>query len=198
MVLLCRALAAVVGLVVLAGLAVGGLALAIFSLGGGDGDLSVPGLARLIELPALADTVGGFLDDLEAGEGIDTVAALAGAGAVLLAIALLIGVLVPRRERLLVLSRDPDGTLAARRGALGHAVEALAEQPRDVTAAKARLRPRRARPGGRLRLRVDHAQTADGDQLVDLVRERVADLADATSLRVRVRGRVPRRGGRVR
>lgn len=196
MVLFLRALTGLVGLLLLAAFAVVGLAVALFSLGGGDGDFSLPGLARLAELPALAGTVGDFLDDLEATS--DAVAALAGLGAFLLAAGLLIGALVPRRERLLVISRDAEGTLATHRKALGHAFETLAEQSRDVSAAKAKVRPRRTRAGGRLRLRVDHAHTADGDRLVDTVEKHVSQLASTASLKTRVRPRVPRRGARVR
>lgn len=198
MVLLCRALAGLVGTVLLAALAIAGLAVAAFSLGSGDGTWSLPGLAGLVGLPELRDTVGAFLDDLEAGGSADAVAALAGVGAVLLAVILLTGALVPRRERLLVFSRDSEGTLAARRGALGNAAEALAEQPRDVMAAKARVRPHRSRAGGRLHLRVDHAKTADSKQVRRAVSERIDSLVDATSLRARVSDRVPRRGARVR
>lgn len=198
MVLLCRALAGLVGAVLLAVLAIAGLAVAAFSLGSGDGTWSLPGLAGLVGLPELRDTVGSFLGDLESGGTTDAVAALSGAAAVLLAVVLLTGALVSRRERLLVLSRDGDGTLAARRGALGSAAEALAEQPRNVMAAKAKVRPHRSRAGGRLRLRVDHAKTADSKQVRRAVRERIDGLVNATSLRARVSDRVPRRGARVR
>lgn len=198
MVVVCRALANLVGFVLLAALAIAGLAVAAFSLGGDDGGWSLAGLARLIGLPELSDTVGDFLDGFQADGGVDVVAALSGIGALLLAVALLVGTLVARRERLLVFSRDSEGSLSARRRALAHAVEALAEQPRDVSAARAKLRPHRRRSGGRLRLRFDHARTADGDKLEGTVRDRIASLVAATSLSVRVRDRVPRRGGRVR
>lgn len=195
---LCRALAALVGAVLLAGLALAGLSVAAFSLGGGDGGWSLPGLARLLNLPQFADTVGAFLGDLGDGGAFMGIAVLAALGAVVLGVALLVGAFVARRERVLVLDRNAGGTLRARRRALGQAVEALSEQSRDVIASKAKLSPRRRGPGGRVAIRVDSAKTASGPDVIEGVRERVAGLAEAASLRLRIRHRVPRRGGTVR
>jgi len=55
MVLLLRALARLVGFVLLLALAVAGLAAAIFSISGGDGTLSLPGLVELARLDDLSD-----------------------------------------------------------------------------------------------------------------------------------------------
>jgi len=197
MVLLLRALARLVGFVLLLALAVAGLAAAIFSISGGDGTLSLPGLVELARLDDLSDEVGAFLDSLEA-EGPAVVAALSGLGAVLLALGLLVGALVAGRERLLVVRHGEEGTVAARRRAVAQTATALAEQPRDVVSAKAKVRPRRRGSGGRLQLTAYHAQTASEPAVEDAARRQLEPLAGPFSLRVKVDGRVPRRGGRVR
>jgi len=74
----------------------------------------------------------------------------------------------------------------------------LGEQSRDVLRATARTKARRRCPGGRLRLTVFHAQSADGTAATTAGRDRVRALAESFALRVRVRDRVPRRGARVR
>ena len=198
MVLLLRALARLVGFVLLLALAVAGLAAAIFSISGGDGTLSLPGLVELARLDDLSDEVGAFLGSLEADGPAAVVAALSGLGAVLLALGLLVGALVAGRERLLVVRHGEEGTVAARRRAVAQTATALAEQPRDVVSAKAKVRPRRRGSGGRLRLTAYHAQTASEPAVEDAARRQLEPLAGPFSLRVKVDGRVPRRGGRVR
>lgn len=198
MVLLCRALARLVGFVLLLGLALAGLAAAVFSISGGDGALSLAGLVELARLDDLSDEVGRFLERLEADGPVAVVAALSGLGAVLLALALLAGALVAGRERLLVVHRGQDGTVAARRRAVAQTASALAEQPRDVASAKAKVRPRRRGTGGRLRVTAYHARTASEPAVRDAARRQLEPLAGPLSLRVKVDGRVPRRGGRVR
>ena len=104
MVLLLRALTALVGLLLLVVLTAAGLAAALFNIQAGDGTLSLSHLASLLALDELRDSVGGWLADLEAGGPAAAVAALCGAGAVLL------------------------GEGSQRAG--GGALRALAEQPR--------------------------------------------------------------------
>lgn len=198
MILLLRALARLTGFLLLAILAVAGLAVAVFSIQAGTGTLSLAKLSELVRLPGLRDTVGAFLRSLESDGPVAAVAALSGAGAVLLGLALLAGALVPRRERLLVIDGDGGGTLAARRRAAAQAIRALAEQPRDVRRAKARIRPRRTRPGGRLRVTVYRARTADQRGVLQAATQQLRPLSEALSLRVSTRTRVPRRHGRVR
>lgn len=197
MVLLLRALARLVGFLLLVALAVAGLAAAVFSLQGGDGSLSLPGLVRLVSLDDLSATVGTFLAGLEGG-GTHTIAALSGAGAVALAIGLLVGTLVARRERLVVVRRDSAGVVAARRRAVAETASALAEQPRDVLRARAKVRPHRRSEGARLLLTAYHARTASRDAVKRAARSRLEPIEAPFSLRAKVRGRLPRRGGRVR
>lgn len=198
MVLLLRALARLVGLLLLLVLALVGLAAAVFSIQGGDGTLSLAGLVELIRLDDLSDEIGKFLSAMEADGPAAVVAALSGAGAVLLGLALLTGALAVRRERLLIVRRGEDGTVAARRRAVAQTASALAEQPRDVVSAKAKVRPRRRGTGGRLRLTAYHARTANEPAVKEAARAQVESLAGPFSLRTKVDGRVPRRGGRVR
>ena len=195
--LACRGLARLVALLLTTSLAVAGLAIAVFSIQGGTSTLSLPGLARHLGLDELEGTVGSFLSELEGDGPAATVAALAGAGAVLIGLLLLFGVLARRRERLVVIRSDDDGTIAARTRAVGQAARTLGEQPRNVLHAKARTTPRRRGAGGRLRLTAYHARSTDQAAVTAATRVRVQELAESLSLRVHVRGRVPRRGARV-
>lgn len=197
MVLLLRALAALIGLLLLLVLAVGGLATMLFSIQAGDGTLSLSHLASLLSLEELRDSVGGWLTDLEAGGSVAVVAALAGAGAILLGVGLLAGALISRRERLLVIERSPVGVLSARRRAAAGALQDLAAQPRCVLAAKARVRPRQRGIGGRARLTVMHPQATEPGYVLAEARGASEPLAEQLSLRMRVRGREPRRARRV-
>lgn len=195
--LAARLLARLIALVLTTTLAVAGLAVAVFSVQGDSSTLSLPGLAGVMGLDDLHASIGGFLADLQADGPLAKVAALAGAGAVALGALLLFGVLARRRERLVVMRGGDHGTIAARPRAVAQAAITLGEQSRDVLHAKAKTTPRRRGAGGRLRLTAYHAQPTDGVGATAASRDRVRALAEPFSLRVRVRGRVPRRGARV-
>lgn len=197
MVLVARALARLVTFLLLAALAVSGLAVALFSLGSGAGDFSLPGLARLAGLPALSGDVARLLNAVEADGSLAKLSALAALGAILLGGVLLIGALSPRRERLVVLSEDEEGQLAARKRPLGQVAAALAEQARGVTATKVRLRPARSGSGGRLGVLASHPRTADPAEVKRQAQTSLAPLADAFSLKTRVRARLGGAGERV-
>lgn len=192
--LAARGLARLLAALLAAALAVGGLAVALFSIQGGSATLSLPGLAARLQLGDLQVTAGMWLGDLQADGPIARVAALAGAGAVALGLLLLFGVLGRRRERLIVMRSDDDGTIAARPRAVGQAAVALGEQSRDVLRATDRTTARRRGVGGRLCLTIYHAPSTDGAGTTDAGRVRIQGLADAFSLRADVRGRVLRRG----
>jgi hypothetical protein len=195
--LAARGLARLVALVLTAALAVAGLAVAVFSIQGDSSTLSLPTLAQLAQLDDLLGDAGDFLTALEADGPIAKIAALAGAGAVLLGLLLLFGVLARRRERLVVLRSDDEGTIAARPRVIGQAAVALGEQSADVLRAKAKARPKRHGTGGRLHVTAYHAQSSDGNGATTASRDRVRALAESFALGVRVRSRVPRRGARV-
>jgi hypothetical protein len=195
--LAARGLARLLALVLTTTLAVAGLVVAVFSVQGDSSTLSLPGLARRARLDDLDARVGAFLAQLQAPGAIAKVAALAGAGAVLLGLLLLFGVLARRRERLVVLRTDGGGMIAARPHALAHAAVALAEEDRRALRAKARITARRRGVGGRLRLTIYHPRSATPADATEAGRARVHPLVESFSLRPRIGGRVPRRGARV-
>lgn len=196
MVLLFRALARLVTFLLLVALALAGLATAVFSLGSGSGDFSLPGLARLLHLPDLRDQVGTLLGSVEASGSPAAVTALSSTGAVVLALVLLAGALWPRRERLVVLERGSEGTLSSRRRALSRMAAALVEQTRGVTAAKVRVLPARRR-GGLLLVRAYHSRAQQPQELRDRTRQALEPLTAPFPLRARVRPRLGTRGRRV-
>jgi hypothetical protein len=194
---LLRVLAAVVGFVLLVVVAVGGVVVAVFCIRGGTATLSLDHLAGLISLPELRDKVGPFLESLEADGPAAALAALCGAGAVLLGIGLLIGALVPRRERVLIVERTERGTIAARRRAAAAALADLAERPREILSAKAKVRPNRKRAGGRARLKLTEAAGTDERPQAAQARAQLDELGEALSLKLQRARRKPRHGGRA-
>ena len=196
MILLLRAVVRVLTFLLLLALAIAGLAVAVFSLGSGSGDFSLPGLAGLIGLPELRDEVGTLLARLEAPGGTAAVAAACGLGAIALGTCLLLGALWPRRERLVLLERDEQGTVAARRRVLASVAGALAEQPRGVTEAKVRVRPGRRR-GGRLSVRAYHSRLHTSDDVRRREEAALAPLTEDLGMRASVRARLGDGGRRV-
>lgn len=194
MILLARGLVRLVSFLLLVILAVAGIVVAVFCIGTGSTGLSLGGLASLLELSTLRETVGDWLGQLEASGPVAVVAALCGLGAVLLGLLLLAGILVPGRDRLVTLASSEEGTLAARRRALAHVATALVEQVRGVTEARVRVRPRR-RAGGRMAVRASRTRRVDARQVEGAVREQLGGLTNPFELKARVA--VPRRGQRV-
>ena len=199
MILLLRAVARFVALVLFVALALAGLTAAVFTIQGGDRPLSLPGLAQHLRLPDARDNVGDYLDRLEADGPLASRSALAGTGAVVAGVLLLLGVLAPRREGTVVFDEGEDGSgsLAARRRTLAGAAEALAEQARGVTAAKADVRPAGRLRKGRLRVRVAHARNQQQREIEERVLSAVSPLVEAARLEPRVEAKVGERGARV-
>jgi len=197
MILLLRAIARLVTFVLLVVLALCGLAIAVFAIGGSrTGDFNLPGLARLVHLGDLRNQVGELLHDLEGPGPVAGITALCGLAAVALGLLLLAGALWPRRERLVILQRSEEGTLAARRRVLGRAASTLAEQTRGVTAIKIKVRPGRRR-GGRLAVRADHSRTQEPQDVRQRTQLALAPLTEAFGLRARITPRLGRHGRRV-
>ena len=194
MILLARAVVRLVTFLLLVALALAGLVLAIFCIGTGTSGPSLGGLADLLQLSSLRDTVGDWLDRLEEPGAVEVVSALSGLAAILLGLLLLAGLLVPRRERLVTLTTGEHGTVAARRRPLAQAATTLVEEVRGVTEARVRVRPHR-RSGGRLAVRASRTRPADPGSVRDAVREKLHALTDPFKLKARVE--VPRRGARV-
>lgn len=185
MIALARVLVRLVAFLLLVLLALAGLAVAVFSIDTGTTGPSLGRLAELLHLASLRDTVGAWLDQLEASGSVAVVAGLCGLGAVLLGLVLLAGLLVPRRERLITMPSAVSGDLAARRRPLAQAAQTLAEQARGVTGARARAKPRR-RSGGRLRMRVSRGRSEDAGLVRSAVAGRLAELTEAFQLKARV------------
>ena len=194
MIVLARLLARVVSFVVLLALALAGLALAVFCIGTGTDGPSLAHLASLLELASFRDTTGAWLSGLEAPGSVATIAGLCGIGALLLGLLLLVGLLVPRRERVVTLAQDEEGTVAARRRPLAQIATVLVEQVRGVTEARVRVRPRR-RGGGRLAVRASRTRPTEPTEVRQNVQEQLAGLTQPFALTTRID--VPRRGARV-
>lgn len=197
MILLLRAIARLVTFVLLVVLAVCGLAIAVFSIGGSSsGDFNLPGLARLVHLGDLRDQTGELLHDLQGPGSVAGITALCGLAALALGVLLLVGALWPRRERLVILERGERGTLAARRRVLARVAGALAEQTRGVNATKVKVRPGRRR-GGRLAVRADHSRTQQPEDVRQRAELALAPLTEAFGLRARITPRLGQHGRRV-
>ncbi len=197
MILLLRALARFVVLALFVALALAGLAVAAFSIQGGDKPLSLPALAQHIRLPEAATAVGDYLDRLEAEGPLASASALAGAAAVLAGVLLLLGILAPRRELLVVLDQNESGTLRARARTLAGVAEALAEQVRGVSEAKARVRPRSRLRRGKLRVTALHPRNYQEREVEERVLGAISPLVESSGLKPRVEARVGKRGARV-
>lgn len=194
MILVARLITRLVTFLLLVILAVAGIVVAVFCIGTGDAILSLSGLASLLDLGTARNAVDNWLGQLESPGSIAVIAALSGLGAMLLGLLLLVGILVPRRERLVKLTSDAHGTVAARRRPLAQAATALTEQVRGVTEARVRVKPRRRR-GGRLSVRASRTRSAEAQQLETAVRDQLTNLTGPLKLKTRVD--VPRRGARV-
>ncbi|MGA2930333.1 MAG: hypothetical protein ABSG43_30965 [Solirubrobacteraceae bacterium] len=197
MILLLRAVARLLTVALFVVLAACGLAIALFSIGGSrTGDFSLPGLARLVHLGELRDQVGELLHDLAGAGPVAGITALCGLGAIAVGLVLLVGVLWPRRERLVVLEASEQGTLAVRRRVLGRVAGTLAEEVRGVTATKVKVSLGRWR-AGRLRVRASHSRAQEAADVRQRTLLALAALTEAFGLRTRVRFRLARRGRRV-
>jgi hypothetical protein len=190
MILPLRAIARLVTFVLLVVLTVCGLAIAIFSIGGSrTGDFNLPGLSRLVHLGDLRDQVGELLRDLAGPGPVAGITALCGLAAVVLGLLLLAGALWPRRERLVILQRSEEGTLAARRRVLARVATALVEQTRGVTATKVKVKPGRRR-GGRVVVRADHSHAQQPQDVRRGTQIALSPLTDPFGLRARITPRL--------
>ena len=194
MIVLARTVARLVGFLICVGLALGGLLLAVFSIGTGTHGPSLGGLASLLSLHSVRDTVGHWLARVEAPGSVAVIAGVCGLGAIALGLLLVVGVLVPRRERLVQLAEDERGKLAARRRPLAQLATALVEPVRGVSEARVRVRPFR-RAGGRVSVRASRTAHADADEVRRAVAQQLEPLTAPFKLKARVD--VPRRGARV-
>lgn len=178
-----RALTRLVALILLPVLGVVALAFAVAAVIGGGAARS---LADSAQLTSAWRSVGTFLAET-APDGGSTVL-IAAAGAVLAGLVLLIGALAPAKDRELRLSGD--SRLTIRRRALRSAAASLAGTARGTTSTKVRLRTRRLRSGGRLRVTATRSPRAEARPIKQTLSERIEPLAKAFSLRSSVSSRV--------
>jgi hypothetical protein len=183
-ILVLRALSRAVAFVLLVALAVGCLVAAGFAVARS----GLPTLGDLVGTDTAAGHSRDFLARLERGD--QPAGAAAGAGlAALVGVVLVAGAVLPRREPTLELADDEEGRLSARRRPLQSVATALAARPVGVSRARARIRGRYRRPGGRLRVRVGRVPGAEAKPLAEQVEAAVAGLARAFSLKTKVRTR---------
>ena len=143
MIALARVLARLVGFLAAVALSAAGIVVAVFCISGGKTGPSLTQGAKDAHLPQLRGTTAHWLAQLEAHGSVAVIAGLCGLGAILLGLVLLVGIFVPRRERLVTLASGEGGTLAARRRALAHVATALVEPLTAITSTRVRVRPRR-------------------------------------------------------
>lgn len=179
---IARGLTRIVALLVLIVLAIASLAVSVaVAAGAGRTADALSSLGVTDAWRSVGDALGGGTLDTQT-------VAIAGAIALAAGLILLVGSLVPRKDRDIPLKDD--STLAVRRRALRQAVGHLAEDAPGVSDAKVRLRLRRLRHGGRVRVRAGRVARGDGAAVKAAVRERVQPVATALGLHARVRDAV--------
>lgn len=190
----CRAVTAVTAVVLTAAL---GLALIAggVSAAGGPGDRVSPGaLVRAVHADRAVRRAQGELRTLTRHDGIQVVPLLVAGALLLLALALLWGVVARRGSRTVLLSDSDAGAARARQRALKRHLIARIEGRREVIAINSGVRP--ARRGGRVSARVTIAPGADEEAERAALRDTVADLLGSDTVRTRTSVR-PAKGGQV-
>jgi hypothetical protein len=182
-----RALARFLTFLLLVALALTGLMIAIFSIASPDSSLSLPALARDLQLPEAREHVGDWLDQLERNEGVDWWSLLGGVSAMVLGLLLIAGILIPARERLVTLEESDAGRLAARKRPLAQAAAALSERQRGVLEARVKVRPSRLGEGGKMKVRASRPRSVSDAEVEERVRAALTPLAESFRLRTRVR-----------
>lgn len=189
MILLLRGLVRLVAFALLLALAAVGLAVLAAAI-----DLAA--VTSFLGLPELRDTVGRWFDALAADGSVAVFSALGGVAAVVLGLLLLIGLFVPRRERLVRLESTETGELAAHRRPLAQMATALTERVRGVSESRVKVRPKRS-TGGRIEVRADLPHTAEADPVREAITERLTVLTEPFALVTQVHTRLGSRGNRV-
>lgn len=195
---LLRVLTRLTGAVLMLALALVGLAVAMYCFDAVVG-LGAARPDRLLDLPAVRRHVGRFLDRVAAPGSTAGLALLCGLGAMLLGIALLIGVLGRRKQRLAILEQDHQtGAIAAKPKPLRDMARALAEPTRGAASVK-RPKLSLSRRGTRGKLTVDatRARSTDPSELKTAVEKAVEPITEPFGLKPRVRVRLGESGART-
>jgi hypothetical protein len=196
--LLARALTRLAGVALAIAVALLGLGVALYCF---DGAISLGDARpdRLAHLPAARRHVAHFLAQIAAPGTTAGLALVCGLGAMAIGVALIIGLIGPRRPGVAVLRDDGgDGRLAARPGPLRDMARALAGQAEAATGVR---RPKLAlarRGGGRLRVIAAHGADGDPAEIRREVRERLEPITEPFGLRTQVAVRAGDAGERVR
>lgn len=189
-----RLVAQLLGFLLLVALTITGLAIAVFSIEGGTGGLSIPRLAEILNLGGLRDSVSSLLSKLES-PGLDLILALAGLAAMLVGALLLAGILAGRRERVFSGDTSDQGKIEARGRPLAAAAEQLTRRVNGVSEADVRARP--SRKGGSLKVRASHPRPRSSDKITDKVESALSPIRDAFDPKLNVRARHGDEGKRV-
>jgi hypothetical protein len=185
------------------------LMLAVAALGIGVGLYCLSGLIslgsarpdRLLHLPVVRRHVGHYLQQIAAPGSTATLALLGGIAAVIIGVALLVGLLGSRRERLIVIDGDDErGGLYARPRTAGQMIRSLTESTPGVTGAKRpRVRLRRSGLRGRVNVRAQRGPDPDLETVDDALHERLDPFTESLHLKSNVRVKlVEPRGADVR
>ena len=186
-----RVLARFVGLVWALLLAALALGIALYCL---DGLISLGSARpdRLLHLTTARKEIGRFLDQLQTPGHVAILSLLCGAGAVLVGLLLLKGVLTRPRERLAVLEDDSSGNLSSRRRALGQILRTLAGYPAEIREVdRVKLRIKRRGSGGRVTLHTIRERDSGQAASKQSVEQSVGPVAQPFRLKTRVLTRLP-------
>jgi hypothetical protein len=195
---LLRALARVIGMLLTVALALVCLGVALYCL---DGLISLGSIRpdRLLHLRSVRDHVGRFLAQITAPGSTAGLALAAGVVVVLLGVVVLIGTLRSTRERLVILpGGGRDGTLAARPRIVRVMAQALAEQALGATAVKRpSLKSSRRGTRGRLTITASRSPSSDPQAVQTAVLHQLEAITGPFGLRPRVQVREGQGGERV-
>jgi hypothetical protein len=196
--MLLRAMARLVGSLLMVVLALLGLGVAAYCVDGFIG-LGSARPDRLLGLPAARRDVGHFLAQLATPGNTAGLALICGIGAILLGLLLLRGLLGSSKERLVVLDTDADGaTLAARPRALQAMARVLAEQAPGITNVKRpKLTLSRRGTRGRLKVTASRNRTSEHDEVQRAVRSELEPITAPFNITPRVRVHAGQSGERV-
>jgi hypothetical protein len=192
--LLLRAFARLIEVLLMIAIALVGIGIGLYCLG----LLISLGSARpdrLLHLSSVRDHVGHFLTQTAAPGSVATLALLGGIVSVIIGALLLLGLLGSRREHVLVIETDAErGGLYARTRALSRMARDEAERAPGVLAVKRpKVKLRRSGHHGRLKIRASRGPDPELAVVDDAVHERLDPFAESLHLTpdVRVRLRDP-------
>jgi hypothetical protein len=184
---LLRALGRLVAFLLLAVLALAGLAVVVAAIAG------APAAAGTARLPAVRDAVAGFLGSVESR---DVPLALASLGVGLLCLLLALGIATREREPLVPLRQQPDegGRLAARKRAVRQMAQTSTARVRGLARLKLRVKPKRRATGGTLGAMAVTRPDGDLQSVADRLAEELRPVAEPFGLKASVRAKRAERG----